>query len=228
MPDIRCIVVDDEPLAVELLADYLQKTPGMQLVLKTTHVLDALHQVQDGKADLLFLDIQMPELTGIQFMKIMRGACPVILTTAYSEYALESYEFDVVDYLLKPVTFERFMVAIEKARRRLEQQKPEIEKPSHIFIKTEYRLQRVELNDILYIEALRDYVALHTAKGKIMTLESLRNMEEMLPGEFVRIHRSYIINKNKIDYLERGKVVINKQYLPVGDTYREKFLGEMR
>src|SRR5688572_19895569 len=121
MADIRCIVVDDEPLAVDLLADYIGKVPGLQVVLKTTHVLDALQSVQEGKADLLFLDVQMPELTGMQFMKIMRNACPVILTTAYSEYALESYEFDVVDYLLKPVTFERFMVAVEKARRRLEQ-----------------------------------------------------------------------------------------------------------
>ena len=125
MPDpIRWIVVYDEPLAVELLADYLQKTPGMQVVLKTTHVLDALHSVQQGNADLLFLDIQMPELTGIQFMKIIRNACPVILTTAYAEYALEGYEYDVVDYLLKPVTFERFIVAVEKAKRRLEQAAP--------------------------------------------------------------------------------------------------------
>ena len=116
MPEpIRCIVVDDEPLAVELLADYLQKTPGMQVVLKTTHVLDALHSVQQGNADLLFLDIQMPELTGIQFMKIIRNACPVILTTAYAEYALEGYEYDVVYYLLKPVTFERFIVAVESS-----------------------------------------------------------------------------------------------------------------
>ena len=227
MHNIRCIVVDDEPLAVELLADYLQKTPGMQVVLKTTHVLDALHSVQEGKADLLFLDIQMPELTGIQFMKIMRNACPVILTTAYSEYALESYEFDVVDYLLKPVTFERFMIAVEKARRRLEAgntaRAPEA--PQHIFIKTEYRIQKIDLADIFYIEALRDYIALHTSAGKILSLESLRNMEEMLPPDFIRIHKSYIINRNKIGFLERGKVVTNKQYLPIGDTYKEKFLA---
>jgi two-component system, LytTR family, response regulator len=232
MHNIRCIVVDDEPLAVDLLADYLQKTPGMQVVLKTTHVLDALHGVQEGKADLLFLDIQMPELTGIQFMKIMRNACPVILTTAYSEYALESYEFDVVDYLLKPVTFERFMVAVEKARRRLEQSAgnpvrgPEV--PEHIFIKTEYRIQKIDLADILYIEALRDYIAIHMKPGKILSLESLRNMEEMLPSNFIRIHKSYIINKNKIEYLEKGKVVINKQYLPVGDTYRDKFNAQIK
>lgn len=228
---IRCIVVDDEPLAVELLADYLQKTPGMQVVLKTTHVLDALHGVQQGNADLLFLDIQMPELTGIQFMKIIRNACPVILTTAYAEYALEGYEYDVVDYLLKPVTFERFMVAVDKAKRRLEQAAPK-EMPQqveHIFIKTEYRIQKIDLNDILYIEALRDYIAIHTPTAKILSLESLRNMEEILPAAgFIRIHKSYIINQNKIEFLERGKVIINKQYLPIGDTYREKFLSRIK
>lgn len=232
MPDpIRCIVVDDEPLAVELLADYLQKTPGMQVVLKTTHVLDALHSVQQGNADLLFLDIQMPELTGIQFMKIIRNACPVILTTAYGEYALEGYEYDVVDYLLKPVTFERFMLAVEKAKRRLEQATPK-EMPQsveHIFIKTEYRIQKIDLNDILYIEALRDYIAIHTPAGKILSLESLRNMEEILPASsFIRIHKSYIIHQNKIEFLERGKVVINKQYLPIGDTYKEKLLSRIK
>jgi two-component system LytT family response regulator len=232
MNNIRCIVVDDEPLAVELLASYLEKTPGMLVVLKTTHVLDALHSVQEGKADLLFLDIQMPELTGIQFMKIIRNTCPVILTTAYSEYALESYEFDVVDYLLKPVTFERFMVAVDRAKRRLEQgpkntapQKP----ANHIFIKTEYRMQKVELADILYIEALRDYIAIHTLTGKIMSLESLRNMEEALPeSDFIRIHKSYIVYTNKISFLERGKVVINKQYLPVGDSFKERFMARLK
>jgi len=232
MPEpIRCIVVDDEPLAVNLLADYLHKTPGMQLVLKTTHVLDALDSVQRGNADLLFLDIQMPELTGIQFMKIIRNACPVILTTAYAEYAMEGYEYDVVDYLLKPVTFERFMVAVEKAKRRLEKSAPkEMPQPvEHIFIKTEYRIQKIDLNEILYIEALRDYIAIHTPAGKIMSLESLRNMEEILPANsFIRIHKSYIINQKKIEFLERGKVIINKQYLPVGETYKEKFLSRIK
>jgi DNA-binding LytR/AlgR family response regulator len=229
---IKCIVVDDEPLAVELLADYLQKTPGMELVLKTTHVLEALQAVQQGAGDLLFLDIQMPELTGIQFMKIIRNACPVILTTAYSEYAMEGYEYDVVDYLLKPVTFERFIVAVEKAKRRIElkENTPVQEHVAeHIFIKTEYRIQKIDLPDILYIEALRDYIAIHTLTGKILSLESLRNMEEILPAaNFIRIHKSYIINQNKIEFLERGKVVINKQYLPVGDTYREKFLARIK
>lgn len=233
---IRCIIVDDEPLAVTLIADYVKKTEGLELVLTTTQVLDALHAVQQGKADLLFLDIQMPDLSGIQFMKIIRNTCKVILTTAYAEYALEGYEHDVVDYLLKPVTFERFMVAIQKAKERLQAAalataapSPLLEKRDHLFIKTEYRVQKINLDDIFFIEALRDYIGIHTTSGKILSLESMRNMESVLPpAQFIRIHKSYIINRQKIDYLERGKVVIGEHYLPVGDTYREKFMAQLR
>lgn len=223
---IRCIVVDDEPLPVKLLADYIDKTPGLQLVLKTTHVLDALQYVQDGKADLVFLDIQMPELTGIQFIKIIRGACKVILTTAYSEYAAESYEHDVIDYLLKPITFERFSIAVQKAKKRLQDdgavQPQPVKAPGHIFVKTEYRIQKINLADIFYIEAMRDYIGFNTRAGKILCLDSMKNMEELLPADqFIRIHKSYIINKSNIDFIERGRVVINNQYLPVGDTYKQ-------
>jgi DNA-binding LytR/AlgR family response regulator len=222
--------VDDEPLPVKLLADYIVKTPGLQLVLKTTHVLDALQLVQDGKADLVFLDIQMPELTGIQFIKIIRGACKVVLTTAYSEYAAESYEHDVADYLLKPVTFERFNIAVQKAKKRLQEDAMQTAAPAkpieHIFVKTEYRIQKINLADILFIEAMRDYIAFNTNAGKILSLDSMKNMEEILPaGQFIRIHKSYIINKNNIDFIERGKIVINNQYLPVGETYKQNISG---
>lgn len=230
---IRCIIVDDEPLAVALLADYVSKTPGLQTVLRTTHVLEALQAVQEDKADLLFLDIQMPELTGIQLMKIIRKKCKVILTTAYAQYAMEGYEHDVVDYLLKPVTLDRFLISVEKAKDRIRLSTPplvdntaEVSAPvrqDHIFIKTEYRIQRVDLSDINYIEALRDYIAIHISAGKILSLESMRHMEELLPeSRFIRIHKSYIVNRDKIDYLERGRVVIGKEHLPMGDTYKEK------
>jgi DNA-binding LytR/AlgR family response regulator len=225
---IKCVVVDDEPLAVKLLADYISKTPGLEIVFQTMHVLDALQFVQEGKADLIFLDIQMPELSGIQFMKIIRNNYKVILTTAYHEYALESYEHDVVDYLLKPITFERFMIAVQKARQRLGE-KTASSSEDHIFIKTEYRIQRLDLSAILYVEALRDYIAFHLAEGKVLSLETMRNMETILPANrFVRIHKSYIINKDKINFLERGKVVINNQYLPIGDTYREKLTAQLK
>lgn len=226
---IRCIIVDDEPLAVALLADYVQKTSGLEVVLRTTHVLDALQAVQEDRADLLFLDIQMPELTGIQFMKIIRRRCAVILTTAYTQYALEGYEHDVVDYLLKPITLDRFMIAVGRAKERIGRTQAKVSETSsshatdHLFIRTEYRIQRVDLASIYYIEALRDYVAIHTATGKILSLESMKHMEELLPGDmFIRIHKSYIIHLNKVDFLERGRVVIGKEYLPIGDTYKEK------
>lgn len=233
---IRCVIVDDEPWALSLLTDYVQKTPGLEIVLGTTHVLEALRVVQEGRADLLFLDIQMPELTGLQFMNLIRKNCKVILTTAYTQYALEGYEHDVIDYLLKPITLHRFLIAIQKVRERLTPGMPSMPvraaiDPSgdHIFIKTEYRLQKVNHIDILYIEGLRDYIAIHTRTAKILSLDSMKNMEELLPEtQFIRIHKSYIINRQHIEFLERGRVVINKEYLPIGDTYREKFLRMLK
>ena len=240
---IRCVIVDDEPLAVSLLADYVRKTPGMDTVLGTTHVLEALQAVQEGKADLVFLDIQMPELTGLQFMKIIQKSCKVILTTAYAQYALEGYEHDVVDYLLKPITLDRFMIAVQKVKERLSLASAaahpmsvspvpalstSIQQPAHIFIKTEYRIQKVDLPAILYIEALRDYIAIHTATAKILSLESMKNMEELLPeSQFIRIHKSYIINRERIEFIERGRIVIHKEYLPIGETYREKVMNKL-
>lgn len=244
---IRCVIVDDEPLAVALLADYVSKTPGLRVVLRTTHVMEALHFVQQGGADLLFLDIQMPELTGIQFMTIIRNACKVILTTAYSQYAMAGYEHDVVDYLLKPITLDRFLIAIEKAKSRLGRSQaqmqtqmlaasagaaatsPDAPAPTHLYVKTEYRIQRIAFADITYIEALRDYVAIHTHTEKVLSLDSMKNMEQVLPSQhFLRIHKSYIVNCDRIDFLERGRVVIGSQYLPIGDTYREKVNKKLR
>lgn len=229
--DIRCIVVDDEPLAVKLIADYVEKTPGFTLVLKTTQAMEALYAVQDGRADIIFLDIQMPDLNGIQFMKIIRNSCRVVLTTAYREYAMDGYEHDVIDYLLKPVTFDRYMLAVEKIKERLavpQNTAPPAIAPAYIFIKTEHRIQKLDFDAIFYIEALRDYIAFHIPGKKILSLESMRKMEDLLPGDrFIRIHKSYIIHKDKIDFLERNKVIINGQYLPIGDTYKEKFLKQI-
>lgn len=230
IPSIRCVIVDDEPLAVGLLVQYVERTPGLTVVFKTTHVLEALQVIEQGEADLLFLDIHMPELSGMQFMKIIGNRCKVILTTAYPAYALEGYEHGVVDYLLKPFSFERYMMAVTKARERLEPKTagPAADQPDHIFIRAEYRIQKINFDTIFYIEALRDYVAFHTPTGKVLSLESMKKMETVLPATtFIRIHKSYIINRNKIEFLDRGKVIINGQYLPVGETYREKFMAQI-
>ncbi len=222
-PLIRCIVLDDEFLAIKLLGGYVAQTAGLQLVLKTINAVKAVAAIQNGLADLIFLDVQMPEITGIEVMSIIRNTeTKVILTTAYQQYALDGYEHDIIDYLLKPITFERFLIAVNKAKTRLSAIPEAKPAADYIFIKTEYRLQKTPLSSIRYLEALGDYIAFHTTAGKILSLERMKNMDEVLPqNNFLRIHKSYIINVNHIDYLERGRIVINKEYLPVGETYKE-------
>jgi DNA-binding LytR/AlgR family response regulator len=224
-PPIRCIVLDDEFLAVKLISGYIQQTGGVELVLATTKATEAVTTIKSGAADLIFLDVQMPEITGIELMNITRNFdTKVILTTAYSQYALEGYEHDIIDYLLKPITFERFITAVSKAKARLQTapSNPSVNTPDFIFVKTEYRLQKVALADILYLEGLRDYIAFHTTTGKILSLERMKNMDELLPqSSFLRIHKSYLINIKNIDYIERGRIVINKEHLPIGETYKD-------
>lgn len=254
---LRTLIVDDEPLALTILADYVGKVPFLTLVGTTTSPIAALQQVQAGEVDVVFLDIQMPELTGLQFLKIARhgglgSRCRVILTTAYSEYALDGYEHDVVDYLLKPVSFERFYRAAQKLLPQLNSDvapappapiadttpaghrtvgPPAAIVPDFIFVKTEYRLQRIDLEDILYAEGLKDYVSIYTppATGKtdltrLLTLQTMKSLEEKLPvSRFVRVHKSYIVALNRIESIERNRIYIGKAIIPVGDTYRDEF-----
>jgi two-component system LytT family response regulator len=231
---IRCLVVDDEPLALHILEDYISKIPFLQLVKSTTNPIEALSLVQNGEADLVFLDVQMPELTGIQFLKIANGKVKVILTTAYSQYALEGYELDVVDYLLKPIAFDRFYKSVQKAQGVLAPVATPVsvtpEAPQKnlqndfIFIKTEYKIQKVYLHDILFIEGLKDYISIYTPNERIITLQIMKKMEEALPEQhFVRVHKSYIVALNKIDSIERSRICINDKIIPVGDTYRDQF-----
>ena len=224
---LRIGILDDEPLALEVLADYVQKTNGLVLIEATTDAYKILELVQQKSLDILLLDIQMPELNGIQVMKIIGQNCRIILTTAYAEYALDSYDFNVSDYLLKPIAYERFVKAIEKTKPMLVSQTEAQATASidHIFIKSEYKLIRVDLSDILYIESLRDYIAIHTlTNGKIMSLDSLRNMENQLPANrFTRVHKSYIIAINHISFIERNRVIIKDEYIPIGDSYQAAF-----
>lgn len=223
---IKCILIDDEPLALELLQSYFNKTSGLEFIAKFSDPLKALHFLEDHTIDLIFLDIQMPELNGIQFMKIISDKCGVILTTAYSEYALDSYDHNVIDYLLKPVTLERFYLAAEKAKERLQIKNNLLsnEVVNYFFVKTEYRIQKINYSDVLYFEGLRDYVAIHTTSGKILTLQSMRSFEESLPpSQFIRIHKSYLIAINKIHTIEKNRVTIIGKRLPIGEVYCEKF-----
>ncbi|MGY4536114.1 two-component system LytT family response regulator [Mucilaginibacter sp. UYNi724] len=231
---IRCLVVDDEPLALNILEDYISKMPSLQLVKATTNPIEALTMVQDGGIDLVFLDVQMPELTGIQFLRIANGKAKVILTTAYPQYALEGYELDVVDYLLKPIAFDRFFKSVQKAQGIIQPsaKTAPIAEPvqqddfmsDFIFVKTEHKIQKVYLHDILYIEGLKDYVSIFTAAERIITLQGMKKMEDALPPKhFIRVHKSYIVSINKIDSIERSRIFIGDKVIPVGDTYRDEF-----
>ncbi|GAA4312315.1 LytTR family DNA-binding domain-containing protein [Mucilaginibacter gynuensis] len=218
---IRCIIVDDEHPAIRLLSGYVKRTPGLQLVLQTTSAAEALEAIIKGGADLVLLDIQMPEITGIEIMESLKNSqAKVILTTAYAEYALEGYKYDVIDYLLKPVTFERFLVAIAKAKQRISNLLPQ-QCSGYLLLRTEYKVQKTDFSTILYIEGLGDYLIFYLTTGKLMTLERMKNIEQALPYEcFVRIHKSYIVNISKIDYFEKAKIVIAGQHLPIGDTFK--------
>ena len=231
---IRCLVVDDEPLALDILVDYIDKVPFLELIKSTTSAFEALSIVQQDQVDLVFLDVQMPELTGIQFLKILNGKCKVILTTAYSQYALDGYELDICDYLLKPIAFDRFYKAVSKVQSQIQAQLPQVvasvtekvvsQSPDFIFVKTEHRIQKIYINDILYIEGLKDYISIFTPVERIITLQPMKKMEEVLPsGRFVRVHKSYIVSIDKIESIERSRIQIADKIIPIGDTYRDGF-----
>jgi DNA-binding LytR/AlgR family response regulator len=228
---IRCLVVDDEPLALDILTDYIEKVPFLKLVSATTSAFEALAIAQKDEVDLIFLDVQMPELTGIQFLKILNGKCNVILTTAYSQYALDGYELDVADYLLKPIAFDRFYKSVLKVQNTMQQTNPQAPVKvvdntvnPFIFVKTEHRIQKIYLDDILYIEGLKDYISIFTRAERVITLQHMKKMEENLPtGRFMRVHKSYIVSVDKIESIERSRIQIGDKVIPIGDTYRENF-----
>ncbi len=235
---LKCIAVDDEPLALDIIEDYVAKVPFLELVKRTESAIEAMQLVQDGNIDLVFLDVQMPELTGIQFLKIAGNKANYILTTAYSQYALESYDLNVSDYLLKPIAFDRFYKAVEKVRNQVQKKdiapttiQPLVAAPApteqiqdFIFVKTEHKIQKIELDDILYIEGLKDYISIFTKTERVITLQNMKKMEETLPkGEFIRVHKSYIISVDKIESIERSRIAIAGKTIPIGDTYRDEF-----
>lgn len=229
---IRCLIVDDKPLAIDVLKHHLSKVPFLELVYSTTDPLEALNKVIEGGIDLIFLDIQMPELSGLQFMKIVGAKCQVILTTAYTEYALEGFENNAIDYLLKPVSFERFYKAAEKAQFVLNalaekntiQQATNEKETDHIFVKTEYKLVRVNTADIIYVEGMQNYINIYTATEKIISLQTMKKTEEQLPSpQFLRVHKSFIVALNKISSIERNRIYIGDQVIALGDVYRDAF-----
>ncbi|WP_299289547.1 LytTR family DNA-binding domain-containing protein [uncultured Mucilaginibacter sp.] len=245
---IRCLAVDDEAYATKIIADYIAKIPFLELVGTTTSAITALTQVQQGDIDMVFLDIQMPDLTGIQFLKLCGSKCKVILTTAYPEYALDGYEHDVLDYLLKPIAFDRFLKAANKAHAYFMPIKtasatiqstpnldhtinPPTNAAEYMFIKGESKNKFLKVNydDILYVEGLKNYVSLFTADQRMVTYQTLRDLETQLPQPpFYRVHKSYIISVDKIRMVDGNQVYIGDQAIPIGETYRDGFLKVIR
>jgi len=228
---LNCVIVEDEPLARNLMVDYVSKVPSLHLVEACASPLAVMDVLRNNAVDLLFLDVQMPELTGISLLKALKKRPLVILTTAYSEYALEGYELDVADYLLKPITFERFLRAVEKATERLEKNsvanpdKPVLENTQpFVFVKDGTKLVKVNLEDILYVEGLKDYVTIHTPTQKIVSLQRLKVLEDQLPAEkFIRVHNSFIVALKAIDIIHKGDVQIGNVMIPIGETYKKTF-----
>ncbi len=232
---VQALIIDDEPLAQNVIEQYARKVPNLVIAGKCNDAICAHEWLQDNQADLIFLDINMPKLSGISFLKSLKDAPMVILTTAYSEYALEGFELDAIDYLIKPFSFERFCKAFFKAEELLHLKQsaskgaviPQEEK-DYIFIKSNKKTYKVNFSDICYVEGLGDYIQIHLSDQKIVTNLSMKKILEMLPDKgFYRIHKSYIISLAKLELLEGNTVMVNNKRLPVGNNYRQQFLDFM-
>lgn len=230
---LNCLIVEDEPLARNLITDYVSKVPHLKLIQACSSPMQAIELLRNDSVDLLFLDIQMPELTGISLLKTLQKKPMVIFTTAYSEYALEGYELDVVDYLLKPITFERFLRAVDKVNQRMnsinsaphvtsKQTSNTDQAQPFVFVKDGTKLVKIRWDDILFIEGLKDYVTIHTRQQKVVTLQRLKTLEEQLPSDkFIRVHHSFIVALDAIDHIHKGEVQIGQTMIPISDSYKK-------
>ena len=235
MSDIKitCVIVDDEPMALNLVESYVEKTPFLALKKKCSSAIEAMEFIKTNPVDLLFLDIQMPDLTGIEFSKMLPKATRVIFTTAFDQYALEGIKVEALDYLLKPFDYAEFLAAANKASTwfalvKGKQQNIVSKEKEFLFVKSEYKQLRIKLADVLYFEGLKDYIKIWLKDNPkpILTLMSLKSLEEELPAtQFLRVHRSFIVALNNIDVIERSQIIINKQRITVSENYKPKFLA---
>lgn len=223
---INCAIIDDEPLAAEMLAGYARKTPFLNLVGVYNSAVEAIRTLRSEPVDLLFLDIQMPELSGLEFATILPPETLIVFTTAFDRYAIDSYKVNTVDYLLKPIAYDNFLKAADKALRRIVDMRKQTAYASDrfIYVKSEYKLVRVNLDDILYIEGVKDYVRIVLGNGTppIMCLMNMRTLEEYLPTpEFLRVHRSYIVHMSKVEAIDRFRFVFGDSYIPISESYKD-------
>ena len=229
---INCIAIDDDPSALKTIREFCLKIQSVNIVGTFTNPYEAIHTLNNNQVDLIFLDIVMPQISGLEFLKTLYNPPMVIFTTAFKEYAVEGFEYDAVDYLVKPFAFDRFLKAMNKAFQLLKLKNPvnssfeEAPRISNGFlmVKVEYTTIRVDLNDILYIEGLKDYVKIHTEGKLILTKTTMKNIIEKLPSDsFIRVHKSYIISLEKIDMIENSRIVIGNQRIPIGESFRSSF-----
>ncbi|MCA8832859.1 LytR/AlgR family response regulator transcription factor [Hymenobacter pini] len=234
---ISCLIVDDEQGAIDILRTFIEKTPFLTLVGSSTNPVEALSLLQRQPVDLLFLDIHMPQLSGLDFMRLIQGKTKVILTTAYSEFAVEGFELEALDYLLKPIAFERFLKAAQKALNTSIEPSARwqpAEKPDdYIFVKTESKgkMTKVNFDEIVYVEGMKNYLAIHTAEERIVTLLNIKDLEDRLPPKnFMRVHKSYVVSMDKIKALDGNQIMFKdmKAYVPLGDTYRNAFFEALQ
>lgn len=231
---INCIAVDDEPLALEVIEDYIKKVPFLNLLKVFDNAIDAMEFLRNEKVDLMFLDIQMEELTGIQMLNILKPKPEVIFTTAYDQFALQGYELDVTDYLLKPISFERFVKAVDKVYEKFCKQNtpkaPPQEAPifnprtDYFFVKSGFKLHKVTFDEILYVEGQGDYLKIVTPRVRIMTLQTFKGVEDILPpSNFLRVHKSYIVAIDKIESIEGNMIRVADAHIPIGESYKKQF-----
>ncbi|MGK0446882.1 MAG: DNA-binding LytR/AlgR family response regulator [Polaribacter sp.] len=229
---IRCLVIDDEPLALQVIQAHLKKIPGIEVVATLQNPLAALDIIKSTKIDLIFLDIEMPLLTGIDFLKTLQNPPKIIFTTAYRNYATESYELDVIDYLLKPISFIRFLKAVNKYKNLLNITAAESgikeEGSDHLFVNTNRKFVRLNFKDILYVESIKDYVKIYLNDTSVITKDSISNFKHKLPEEFLRIHRSFVVNTKKITAFTKVDVEIGKREIPIGASFKEEVIGFLK
>lgn len=226
MKELRCIVVDDEPLACKLVSSYVERTDGLTLVNAYTRASDAMDAIIEQHPDIVFLDIQMPELSGIDMAKHILSKTRIVFTTAYRDFAVEGFRVNALDYLLKPISYAEFLESVERARALSKDSDNDF-----ITVKSEYRLVRIPVNDILYIEGLKDYIKIYVdgIARPVLTLMSMKSIEAMLPDDsFLRVHRSYIANTDKIRIVEQGRIVYGESRIPVSDSYKAQVMDRMK
>lgn len=225
---MNCIIVDDEPLARDILETYVSQISYLTLVKSCKNAFEALAALQEQTIDIVFIDIQMPDISGVKFIETLTNPPLVIFTTAYSHYALNGFELNAVDYLLKPISLERFLKATQKAKDLFDLKhvkKPIVENENEfIFVKADYQTIKINYKDILYIEGLKDYVKIYTTKKMIMTLLNIKNILEKLPdSQFIRIHKSYIVSIAAIEKIDRNRIVFGEKRIPIGDSFKDEF-----